>query len=135
MGLREREGGREGWRKGGERGTGRLSQHGNGDRDGDVAERLDVHPRKTILLAHHPGTYLPHAANLTLLRSPFSFHPILGRETEAQKYKVACVSYSFREQILGYWCMPVISVQEQLRQEDGHQLGANLEHTLSSRSA
>lgn len=114
MGLRERE--REGWRKGGERGAGRLSQHGNGD----VAERRDVHPRKTVLLAHHPGTYLPHAANLTLLRSPCSFRPILGRETEAQKYKVDCVHYSFREQSLGYWCMPVISVQEQLRQEDGH---------------
>lgn len=49
MGLRERE--REGgMEKGRERGTGRLSQHGNGDRDGDVAERLDVHPRKTVLL-------------------------------------------------------------------------------------
>lgn len=66
-----------------------MSQHGNGDRDGDVAERLDVRPRKAVLLAHHPGTYLPHAANFALLRSPCSFHPILGRETEAQKYKVA----------------------------------------------
>lgn len=92
-----------------------MSQHGNGD----VAERRDVHPRKTVLLVHHPGTYLPHAANLTLLRSPYSFLPILRRETEAQRYKVACISYSFRDQSLEYWCMPVISVQEQLREAGG----------------
>jgi hypothetical protein len=57
-------------------------------------QRRDVHPRKTVLLAHHPGA---HAANLTLLRSPYSILPILRQETEAQKYKVACVSYSFKE--------------------------------------
>lgn len=87
----EREGG--GREEGREKGAGRLSQHGNGD----VAERRYVHPRKTILLAPHPATHLPHAANLTLLRSPYRFLPILRQETEAQKYKVACVSYSFRE--------------------------------------
>lgn len=112
MGLRGKEGGME---KGRGRGAGRLSKHGNGD----VAERRDVHPRKTVPLVCHPGTYLPHAANLTLFRSPNSFLPILRWETEAQKYKVACVSYGSRDQSLGYWCMSVISVQEQLREAGG----------------
>lgn len=93
-------------------------------------QRRDVHPRKTVLLVHHPGTYLPQAANLTLLRSPYSFLPILRRETEAQKYN------SFRDQSLGYWCMPVISVQEQLRETGGlppvgGQLGAYSEFQAS----
>lgn len=62
--------------------------------------------------------------------------PIHWRETEAQRYKMAWLShYNAREQSLACWCMPIISVQEQLRQEDCHQLGANLKYIVSSRPA
>lgn len=44
------------------------------------------------------GTYLLPAANLSLLRSSYGFLPICRWETEAQRYKMACLShYSFKE--------------------------------------
>lgn len=79
MGLR----GRGEWRKGGEREAGTLSQCGNGD----VAERRDVHPRKTVLVTSRPGTYSLHTANVTVLRGSYGFSPyslVGNRNTEIQ---------------------------------------------------